>query len=407
MQAHVPACLLLPACRQRLSGLQQLFGLSDSDVVALFRCLVELLWLKPEEVVRPRRDKLEALLGRWVVVCLGLCVGWLGGRVACWYCSAVRMACRNHSFSPHAHTFVAEALAAAFFVAPAAGPFDKQMLRRFIHSRFVFRLPVATMEAVFEGAAELMGGEEAAQQLLRAEPKLFAAGVQRLRLNLAALQHPVAGCTLEEARQVLLSTPQLAVLALDTPKFRRRMEALTDFYEHANTGAVPASSQAFRETRQLHVTLLVPGLLVPIAQSQKRHTTRACLPSAHSPAEPAAEMLLSRNRGTHLMSSLWTVGPRMAFVRHLRLKRGQPGLRTSAVACTLGPFCRAVRADVATYKGFEAGWLASPEAAQLCEHEPPRRQATPTGSGGGDCSSSSSSSDDDGSSSSSEEDERG
>ena len=287
------------------------------------------------------------------------------------------------------------------------------MLRRFIQSRFVLRLPVATMEAVFEGAAELMGGVEAAQQLLRAEPKLFAAGVQRLRLNLAALQHPVAGCTLEEARQVLLSTPQLSVFALDTPKFRRRMEALTDFYEHANTGAVPDSSQAFRETRQLHVTLLVPGLLVPIAQSQKRHTTRACLPSAHSPAEPAAEMLLSRNRGTHLMSSLWTVGPRMAFVRHLRLERGQPDLRTSQVACTLGPFCRSVRADVATYKGFEAAWLASPEAAQLCEHERPRRQATgagalgSSGSGGGVCSSSSSSSSDDDDSSSSEKDERG
>ncbi|PSC74584.1 ATP-dependent DNA helicase [Micractinium conductrix] len=236
---------------QRLSGLQQLFGLSDGDLVALFRCLVELLGLKPEEVVRPRRDKLEALLG----------------------------------------------------------PFDKQMLRRFIQT----------------------------------------------------LQHPVAGCTLEEARQVLLSTPQLSVFALDTPKFRRRMEALTDFYEHANT----------------------------------------------------AEMLLSRNRGTHLMSSLWTVGPRMAFVRHLRLERGQPDLRTSQVACTLGPFCRSVRADVATYKGFEAAWLASPEAAQLCEHERPRRQATgagalgSSGSGGGVCSSSSSSSSDDDDSSSSEKDERG
>ena len=156
--------------------------------------------------------------------------------------------------------FVAEALAAAFFVAPAAGPFDKHMCWRFIQKGTVFRLPVATMQAIFESTAEAMGGVEAAQQLLRAEPKLFSSGLQRLRLNLAALQHPVAGCTLEEARQVLLSTPQLSVFALDTPKFRRRMEALTDFYEHANTGAVPASSQAFRKTRQLHVKVLIPGL---------------------------------------------------------------------------------------------------------------------------------------------------
>ena len=299
--------------------------------------------------------------------------------------------------------FVPAALAAAFFIEPAAGRFDKQTLRRFLQSRFVFPVPVATIEAVFERAAELMGGVEAAQQLLLAEPKLFAAGVQRLRLNLAALQRPEAGCTLEEARQVLLSTPPLAVNALDTPKFQRRMEALTDFYEHASTGAVPASSQAFRKTRQLHVTVLIPGLLVPIAQSQKRHTTRACLPSAHSPAEPAAEMLLSRNRGTQLKSSLWTVGPRMAFVRHLRLKRGQPGRRTSAVACSLGLFCRAVRADVATYKGFEAAWLASPEAAQLCEHERPRRQAAGGSSGSGGSDGGSDSSDDSSSGSSSEE----
>ena len=74
MQAHVPACLLLLACRRRLSGLQQLFGLSDGDVVALFRCLVQLLELQPEEGVRPRRDKLEALLGVWE----GL---WAGGIV--------------------------------------------------------------------------------------------------------------------------------------------------------------------------------------------------------------------------------------------------------------------------------------------------------------------------------------
>ena len=134
------------------------------------------------------------------------------------------------------------------------------MCWRFIQKGTVFRLPVATMQAIFESTAEAMGGVEAAQQLLRAEPKLFSSGLQRLRLNLAALQHPVAGCTLEEARQVLLSTPQLSVFALDTPKFRRRMEALTDFYEHANTGAVPASSQAFRKTRQLHVKVLIPGL---------------------------------------------------------------------------------------------------------------------------------------------------
>ena len=82
MQAHVPACLLLPACRQRLSGLQQLFGLSDGDLVALFRCLVELLGLKPEEVVRPRRDKLEALLGGWVGLWAGGIVRRLAGRAS-------------------------------------------------------------------------------------------------------------------------------------------------------------------------------------------------------------------------------------------------------------------------------------------------------------------------------------
>ncbi len=118
------------------------------------------------------------------------------------------------------------------------------MLCRFFISPACFELPEATILKVFQGIVELLGSEAAAQQLLRRCPKLFASGTQRLATNLSTLQQQ-NGCTLEEAGQVLLRAPQVAMYTMDSPKFQRRVECLTEWYGHASQGGPGQHTSVF------------------------------------------------------------------------------------------------------------------------------------------------------------------
>ena len=57
-------------CRARLSGVQHVFELSDSEVSKLFPYLAELLEADPEQHIRPRWDLYQSLLGKWTVCLL-------------------------------------------------------------------------------------------------------------------------------------------------------------------------------------------------------------------------------------------------------------------------------------------------------------------------------------------------
>ncbi|KAL4852743.1 Serine/threonine-protein phosphatase 4 regulatory subunit 3 [Chlorella vulgaris] len=196
------------------------------------------------------------------------------------------------------------------------GEFTPADKRRFIMSPDTLRLPEPTIRDRFSGVEQLMGSTAAAQDMLRLSPRSFAAGIKRLAINLGALQQ-LYGCSLQQAQRVLLHTPQLTHLMLEAPKFQSRVAALTEWYGHAS---------------------------------------------------PAA-MLLARGRGSQLMSSIWKLGARTAFIRRLRLDRAEPELNTSRLAATTERFCRAVRVSEEEYAAFEQRWLASPEAAELCRHE--------------------------------------
>ncbi|KAL4854177.1 putative myosin light chain kinase [Chlorella vulgaris] len=176
------------------------------------------------------------------------------------------------------------------------------------------------LQDVFSGVEQLMGSTAAAQSLLRRSPKSFACGIKRLATNLSALQQ-LYGCSEQQAQKVLLRAAQLAPLKLEAPKFQCRVAALTEWYGHAS---------------------------------------------------PAA-MLLAPSSGRRLCASLWVLGPRMAFIRRLRLERAESDLNTSALAIGTEGFCRAVGVSEEEYAAFEQRWLASPEAAELCRHEGPPR----------------------------------
>ncbi|KAI3424101.1 hypothetical protein D9Q98_009462 [Chlorella vulgaris] len=199
------------------------------------------------------------------------------------------------------------------------GEFQPADKRRIIFSsHHSLRLPEATIRSMFRGVEQLMGSTVAAQDLLLRSPASFGCGIERLATNLRALQQ-LYGCSLQQAQRVLLRTPHLTPLKTEAPKFQCRVAALTEWYGHAS----PAS------------------------------------------------MLLSPGCGTQLMSSMWKLGARMAFIRTLRLERAEPELNTSALAQTNERFCRAVRVSEEEYAAFEQRWLASPEAAELCRHEGP------------------------------------
>ncbi|KAI3423410.1 hypothetical protein D9Q98_010627 [Chlorella vulgaris] len=196
------------------------------------------------------------------------------------------------------------------------GMFDPDDKRRFIISPNSLRLPEPTIRNVFSRAEQLMGSTAAAQDMLRLSPKSFACGIKRLATNLGALQE-LYGCSLQQAQQVLMRSPQLAYRKLEVPKFQSRVAALTEWYGHVS---------------------------------------------------PAA-MLLAHGCGTQLKSSLWLLGARMAFIRRLRLERAEPELNTSNLAATTERFCQAVRVSEEEYAAFQQRWLASSEAAELCRHE--------------------------------------
>ncbi|KAI3423430.1 hypothetical protein D9Q98_010646 [Chlorella vulgaris] len=246
----------------RLSGLQRLFELSDAEVSKLYPYLAVLLEADPEQHIRPRWDLYQSLLGKFA-------------------------------------------------------PAEK---RRFIISPEGLVLPETTIRSVFSGVEQLLGSTAAAQSLLLRSPKSFGAGIKRLATNLGALQQ-LYGCSLQQAQQVLLSTPQLNAYMLEAPKFQRRVAALTEWYGHASPAAM----------------LLAPGC------------------------------------GPRLWASIWKLGARMAFIRRLRLDRAEPELNTSKLAETTDRFCRAVQVSEEEYAAFEQRWLASPEAAELCRHEGPPR----------------------------------
>ncbi|KAL4854153.1 hypothetical protein ACK3TF_005011 [Chlorella vulgaris] len=244
----------------RFAGLQRVLALSDAEVSKLLPYLAELLEADPEQHIRPRWLLYQSLLGK----------------------------------------------------------FDPDDKRRFITSRGALQLPEPTIRNVFSGVEQLMGSTAAAQSLLLRAPKSFVSGIKRLATNLGALQQ-LYGCSLQQAQQVLMRTPQIAYLMLEAPKFQSRVAALTEWYGHASPAAM----------------LLVPA------------------------------------RGSQLMSSMWKLGARMAFIRRLRLERAEPELNTKQLAFTTERFCQAVRVSEEVYAAFEQRWLASPEAAELCRHEDP------------------------------------
>ncbi|KAI3424058.1 hypothetical protein D9Q98_009421 [Chlorella vulgaris] len=244
----------------RWSGMQRLFELSDAEVSKLFPYLAELLEADPEQHIRPRWDLYQSLLGEF-------------------------------------------------------DPADK---RRFMTSPGSLQLPQHTIRNVFSGVEQLMGSTAAAHSLLRRSPKSFFSGIERLATNLRALQQ-LCGCSLQQAQQALLLTPQLAYRKLEAPKFQCRVAALTEWYGHASPAAM----------------LLVPA------------------------------------RGSQLMSSMWKLGARMAFIRRLRLERAEPALNTRALTATTEWFCHTVGASEDEYDAFEQRWLVSPEAAELCRREGP------------------------------------
>ncbi|KAL4854156.1 hypothetical protein ACK3TF_005011 [Chlorella vulgaris] len=168
--------------------------------------------------------------------------------------------------------------------------FDPDDKRRFITSRGALQLPEPTIRNVFSGVEQLMGSTAAAQSLLLRAPKSFVSGIKRLATNLGALQQ-LYGCSLQQAQQVLMRTPQIAYLMLEAPKFQSRVAALTEWYGHAS----PAS------------------------------------------------MLLARSRGSQLMASMWKLGARMAFIHRLRLERAEPELNTTMLASAAKEFCQSVR----------------------------------------------------------------
>ncbi|KAL4852738.1 putative inactive ATP-dependent zinc metalloprotease FTSHI 3 [Chlorella vulgaris] len=196
-------------------------------------------------------------------------------------------------------------------------PADK---RRFIISPEALLLPETTIRSVFSGVEQLLGSTAAAQSLLLRSPKSLGAGIKRLATNLCALQQ-LYGCSLQQAQQALLLAPQLAQLKLEAPKFQCRVAAVTEWYGHAS---------------------------------------------------PAA-MLLAPSSGTQLTWSMWKLGARMAFIRRLRMERGEPELNTKQLAEMTQRFCRALQVSEEEYAAFEQRWLASPQAAELCRHEGPPR----------------------------------
>ncbi|KAI3423415.1 hypothetical protein D9Q98_010631 [Chlorella vulgaris] len=153
--------------------------LSDAEVSKLFPYLAELLEVDPEQHIRPRWDLYQSLLGELT-------------------------------------------------------PADK---RRFIMSSDSLRLPEPTIRNVFSGVEQLMGSTAAAQDLLLRSPTSFGCGIERLATNLRALQQ-LYGCSLQQAQQVLLRTPQIAYLMLEAPKFQSRVAALTEWYGHASPAAM-------------------------------------------------------------------------------------------------------------------------------------------------------------------------
>jgi hypothetical protein len=116
-----------------------------------------------------------------------------------------------------------------------AGEFDPADKRRFMTSPGSLQLPEPTIRNVFSKVEQLMGSTAAAHSLLRRSPKSFFSGIERLATNLRALQQ-LCGCSLQQAQQALLLTPQLAHRKLEAPKFQCRVAALTVWYGHASPG---------------------------------------------------------------------------------------------------------------------------------------------------------------------------
>jgi hypothetical protein len=221
------------------------------------------------------------------------------------------------------------------------------------------QLPEATIRSVFRGEEQLMGSTAAAQDLLLRSPNLWSTGVERLATNLRALQQ-LYGCSVQQAKTVLMRAPQLAYLKLEAPKFQCRVAVLTEWYGHASPGGCAGQT----------AMILVPGACLSLHAQQE-----LLVPEPFSPSTVflpcAAVMLPAPNHGTQLKSSLWKLGARMAFIRRLRLERAEPELNTSMLANTTERFCRAIRVRKEECVEFEQRWLASPEAAELCRHEGP------------------------------------
>jgi hypothetical protein len=69
--------LLHVCCRARLSGLQRVFVLSDAEVSKLFPYLTVLLAYDPEQHIRPRWHRYQALLGEWAACLRAVLAVWL------------------------------------------------------------------------------------------------------------------------------------------------------------------------------------------------------------------------------------------------------------------------------------------------------------------------------------------